>query len=161
MDYDALLKRIEDLKLKHNLTDFHFDTECIYDLGDLSTLLKSVISSTISDAGIAITEEYSNDGKRFVATLSNQLNSFQVFADTDTDWLPDDFFEKLESIPVIFESDLKYYSINPAIGLTGQDAWYFCGTEKNLKEARKEGIPLIFPGEDITETDEFREYNNL
>jgi hypothetical protein len=83
-----------------------------------------------------------------------------IHADTDLDWLPDTFFEELESIPEIFKTGLKYYSINPAIGLTGQDSWYFCGTEINLKEARKEGIPLVFPGDDITETQEFKTFNS-
>jgi len=161
MNYDALLKKIADLKSKHDLVDFNFDIECIYDIGDLSTLLKNIVNSTLPDSGIIITEDYSKDRKRFVATLSNHSNSLQIFADTDTDWLPDDFFEKLQSIPIIFNPDHRYYCINPAIGLTGQDAWYFCGTEKNLKQARQEGIPLVFPGENITETKEFKEFNDI
>lgn len=41
--------------------------------------------------------------------------------------------------------------INPR--LLGQDAWYFCGTEDNLNAAKKEGLPLVYSGEDIMEMD--------
>ena len=160
MDYDQVHQKIIRLKEKYKLVDFHFDTEAIYQLGDLSGLLKTIIDQTIPNHDIEISERYSTDGERYIATLSNKNAIIEIFADTDSDWLPDTFTEEMESIPDVFESKLKYYSINPAIGLTGQDAWYFCGTEDDLKDARKEGIPLIFPGEDVTETQEFKDFNS-
>ncbi len=147
---------IPELVIKYNLIDFGFDTEYIYDKGDLSNLLKYIIDKTLPENEISIIEDISADGKRYIATLTEGDQTLQVFADTDTDWLPDDFFEQLEQLPLVFKTGKLYYSINPAIGLTGQDAWYFCGTEDDLKKARKSGIPLIYPGEDITETEEFK-----
>ncbi len=158
MNIDHLPALIKDLTIKHNLVDFKFDTECIYSLGDLTQLIKYIIDKTIPEVGIKIDEEISPDENRFVATLSSLENSVQIFADTDTDWLPDDFFQILEKIPTIFNTNKKFYSINPAIGLTGQDAWYFCGSDDSLKKARQEGLPLIFPGENIVETEEFKKY---
>jgi len=148
---------IPELAKQYQLTEFKFDTECIYDKGDLSYLISHIIDATLPGINISIVEEVSVDGSQYVATLSNGALNMQIFADTDADWLPDTFFIQLESIPVFFKSGKFYYSIIPAIGLTGQDAWYFCGTETNLKAARKNGIPLIFPGEDITETQEFKD----
>jgi hypothetical protein len=150
---------IPELTKKYHLVEFKFDTECIYDKGDLSYLLRHIIEATLPELGIKIIEEISIDGARYVATLSNGELSIQIFADTNSDWLPDDFFQQLASIPILFGSNKLYCSLNPLIstGLVGQDAWYFCGTEKNLKAAREDGIPIIFPGEDITETQEFKD----
>jgi hypothetical protein len=158
MNIDHLPAIIKDLKAKYDLIDFDFDTECIYGLGDLTQLIKYITDKTIPELDIKITEEISSDGDRYIATLSSHDTSVQIFADTDTDWLSNDFFQILETIPDIFKTDKKYYSINPAIGLTGQDAWYFCGSDIILKKARQQGLPLIFPGENITETDEFKKY---
>jgi hypothetical protein len=158
MELEQLNKTIGLLKEKYRLIDFNFDTECIYVEGDLSQLVKSIVKKTFADKNIKVTEKISVDGKRFVATLSNADETLDIFADANDDFLPDDFFETLESIPVVFKTDKKYFSINPLIGITGQDAWYFCGTEQDLKKARKEGLPLIFPGEDAMQTEEFKKY---
>jgi hypothetical protein len=159
MDYDLLCQKITELKSKYNLTDFTFDAECIYDKGDLSHLIQSIINTTLSGYGIIITEELSEDGQQYIVTLSTRARQMRIVADTFSDWLPDTFFMEMESIPLFFETGLCYYSINPAIGLTGQEAWYFCGTETDLKAARREGLPLIYPGENPTETAEFKNWN--
>ncbi len=161
VDYDKLHQTIQELKVKHNLTDFGFDTEYIYNLGDLSALLKIIVDRTIREKNISIIEKISADGKFFIATLSNQDSTIQIYTETDSDWLSDDFMDKLYEIPKVFKSDKRFQMINPAIGLTGQDAWYFCGTEENLKKARQEGLPLVTPGEDPTETEEFRKYSGI
>lgn len=69
--------------------------------------------------------------------------------------------DKLYEIPKVFKSEKRYQMINPAIGLTGQDAWFFCGKESELKNARQGGLPIISPGEDPTETEEFRKYGGI
>lgn len=149
------------MKKQYQLIDFNFDTECIYGLGDLSYLLKNIIENTIPEFGIRISEVYNESENKFIATLANKFHEMKIITDAHTDWLPDYFFVDLENIPVVFETDKRYYCINPAIGLTGQDAWYFCGSEANLKEARARGIPLVFPGENITETKEYKELYGL
>lgn len=161
MDYDKLHQTIEELKVKHNLIDFRFDTEYIYNLGDLTTLLKIIIDKTIPEKKISITEKISGDGKFYIATLSNQDSTIQIYTETDSDWLSDDFMDKLYEIPKVFKSEKRYQMINPAIGLTGQDAWFFCGKESELKNARQGGLPIISPGEDPTETEEFRKYGGI
>jgi hypothetical protein len=150
---------IPELAKKYHLVEFKFDTECIHDKGDLSYLLRHIIDVTIPELGISIIEEMSVDRTRYVATLSNRELSMQVFADTASDWLPDDFFMQLELIPVFFKSSKIYCSINPVVStvVVGQDAWYFCGTEDDLRAARENGMPIVFPGEDITETKEFKD----
>jgi len=158
MDYDKVHQTILLLKEKYQLIDFNFDTEAIYQLGDLSTLLKKIIEKTPPDCKIEVSESYSLDGKQYVATLLSQGIKAEIFADVDSDWLQIPFLKKWHLFR-IFKTGLKYYSINPAIGLTGQDALYFCGTDDNLRNARMEGIPLVFPGEDATETQEFKAFN--
>ncbi len=158
MSYDDLSQQIAAIKLKYQLVDFGFDTECIYDKGDLSSILSDIIGGTLPELNIKIAEEISVDGQQYIATLSNEGTSMQLYADTFTDWLPDTFFDLLESIPVVFGSEKRYYSINPAIGLTGQETWYFCGTEENLKQARAAGLPLVYPGEDMMGTEEFKRF---
>lgn len=157
MNYERLQQTIASLKIKYQLTDFQFDTECIYNLGDLSTLLRNVVTTTLSEKPITVTEKLSEDGQQYIATLTYKTINLEVMADAFSDWLPDTFFIQLESIPHTFQTDKHYYSINPALGLTGQDAWYFCGSEQQLRQARVEGLPLVFPGEDPTDTDEFRQ----
>jgi hypothetical protein len=159
MDFDRLHTNISELKIKYSLTDFRFDTECIYDLGDLSFLINSILKTTLPEFAIEVSERYSSDKTRYEAILTNAGHSMKIYGDVGIDWLPDDFFLLLESIPEVFKTNKKYYSINPAIGLTGQDAWYFCGTGEQLKAARADGIPLIFPGENMLETKEFKEFN--
>lgn len=156
MNYDHLNQLIPVLKQQYHLVDFNADAECIYDKGDLSNLLSGIIDATIPELHIRISEEISDDGKQYIATLTNPQTSLQIFADTFTDWLPDTFFDELESIPAVFGSDKRYFMINPAIGLTGQDCWYFCGTEENLRKARAAGLPLIYPGENYADTEEFK-----
>lgn len=161
IDSIALREKIHGLKTKYKLVDFSFDTERTYKPGDLSVLTKSILDKTLPEKKIQVTEELSKNGKFYIATLVNKDITFQMQTRTHSDSLSDEFMIMLFDIPVVFNSDKRYYMINPAIGLTSQEAWYFCGTEHDLKEARKEGIPLIFPGEDPEETPEFELYSQL
>lgn len=161
IDYDRLLKQINTIKIKQHLTDFNFDTEYIVGRGDLSYLLDKIVQSTLPELKLKVTEQVSADGEKYIATVSNSRTSMEIYADTNSDWLPDAFFQSLERLPTYFGSNKIYLAINPAIGLTGQDVWYFCGTEQSLKQARKEGLPLIFPGEDIFQTAEYKKYGML
>jgi hypothetical protein len=159
MSLDELAKDIPRIVAKYQLIDIDFDTECIYELGDLSSLLTRIVDLILSEEGIQIEEEISADGKHFIATLSNQKSSIVFTTNADSDWLSDEFFSSLEELSNAFGSDKKLYSINPAIGLTGQEAWYFYGTEEQLRSARKEGLPLVFPEEDFLETEEYQKYS--
>ncbi len=158
MIIDKLPERIQLLKSKYNLQDFRFDIECINNLGDLSKLLTFIVNLTLPEKDIKVTEKISTDGGQYEAVLSNQDSSLQIFAETSTDWLPDDFFHTLETIPIVFKSTKRFLSVNPIVIATihGQDAWYFSGEEEVLIQARQEGLPLIFRGEDNSETEEFK-----
>jgi hypothetical protein len=158
MDYDYLNAEINRIQQKYGLVDFNIDSECIYQLGDLSQVLQEVVFHTLPEKGIQIVERLSDDKQTYFATLSNAEAQLVLRADTHSDYLPDEFWEELESIPAAFGSSKRFYSINPAIGLTGQDAWYFCGTQEQLRAARQEGLPLIFPGEDYRDTTEYQQY---
>lgn len=160
MTLDQLAQQIPLIQAQHGLLDVNFDTECIYYLGDLSSLLQRIADECLPELSIHIQEALSADETQFVATLTSDEASVVFTAPTDDDWLPDGFFELLETLPAAFGSDKKLYCINPAIGLTGQEAWFFCGTEAQLHAARQAGLPLVFPGEDFLETSEYRKYND-
>lgn len=158
MTIDELAKDIPRIKRKHELRDVGFDTECIYDLGDLSALLRMIMAEIYPEKVFQLHEELSPDKQYFVATLSTPDTAVVFRTHANDDWLADQFFEELENLPAALGTDEKLYSINPAVSLTGQEAWYFCGTETQLIAARKDGLPLVFPGEDIMETEEFKKY---
>jgi hypothetical protein len=160
MTLAELAQNIPRLQADYSLLDVNFDTECLYDLGDLSALLRRIVDECLPELPLRIQEKLSADKTEFVATVATDKASVVFTAPVDDDWLPDQFFEQLESLPAAFGSDKKFYSINPAIGLTGQEAWYFCGTETQLVAARQAGLPLVFPGEDFMETAEYEQYSD-
>lgn len=153
------MQLIKELKAKYNLVDFTFDTECIDNLGDLSDLLKGVLEKSFPEKQFTISEEVSIDKKHYISTIKYGNLAIQIQTDTHSDWLSDEALVAIENLPRSLKIDKMYYSINPAIGLTGQEAWFFAGTDEDLKRARKDGLPLIFPGENIFETEEFKKYN--
>jgi hypothetical protein len=157
MDYDYLYQEIERIQQKYALLDFNIDAECIYKLGDLSEVLNQVLTSTLPEKAIQLVERLADDEQTYIATLSTPEAELLITADTHSDWLPEYFWNALEEIPIVFNSPKRFYSINPAIGLTGQDAWYFCGTEGQLQAARREGLPLLFPGENYLDTKAYRQ----
>jgi hypothetical protein len=65
MSLDELAKDIPRIVAKYQLIDIDFDTECIYELGDLSSLLTRIVDLILSEEGIQIEEEISADGKHF------------------------------------------------------------------------------------------------
>lgn len=117
------------------------------------------MDTTFPGNSFDITEEISLDNQYYIATIKIANNTFQIKTDTGSDWLSDECLYSIENIPITLQTDKIFCFINPAIGLTGQEAWMFCGTEDNLKLARKEGLPIFFAGENIFETEEFRKYN--
>ncbi|WP_324680186.1 hypothetical protein [Hymenobacter sp. GOD-10R] len=147
---------LQRLQAKYNLVDVSFDTECLYAVGDLSALLTSIIAQTLPEKHIHVAEHLSSDQRQYIVTLTTKDTTVVFTAATDSDWLPDHFFTALENLPAAFGSEKRLYSINPAMGLTGQEAWYFCGTEAHLKAARAEGLPLVFPQEGIIDTPEYK-----
>lgn len=160
VDTTALMHKIKDLKRKYHLIDFAIDTKRIYGAGDVSTLTRTIVDKTLPEKEITVSEALSRDGKFYIATLVNDDITFQMHTHTDKDRISSELMTILYDIPVVFNSDKRYYMVNPAIGLTGKDAWYFCGTEKDLREAREEGLPLIFPDENPTETPEYKLYSD-
>ncbi|MEP7217767.1 MAG: hypothetical protein ABI876_02560 [Bacteroidota bacterium] len=159
MNIDKLTTLTNALVLKYELIGINIDTECIYDLGDLSGMLREITSITMADKNIDVTERISEDGTQYVATLSNGAATIEMFADTDTDWLPDSFFDLFESIPVVFGSTGRFIMLNPAID-PSQCIYYFFGTEETLRLAREEGLPVVFPGENPEETEAYRNFRD-
>ncbi|QNF34690.1 hypothetical protein HUW51_18880 [Adhaeribacter swui] len=155
-DYSQLYDKIEKLKQKYHLVDVRFDTEYIYNPGDLSNLLSHIVNTTIPEKRIKVNEQLSKNGKFYVATVTNSDTTIQISTPINSDWLSDDVMDKVFKIPEIFKSNKKFYLINPVI--TGQDAWFFCGLEEDLKAAKKEGLPIYFSGEDPTTTPEFTKF---
>lgn len=139
-------KDVKTRKRVYSLTDYGFDSECIYQLGDLSDLLSSSLKELLPDINVRIDERIENG--RYTATIfSNETSILDIYADTDIDWLPDDFWGLFDSIPKKLEIDKMFCPINPR--LTGQGVWYICGREKDLRQAKKEGLPIVLDGEDI------------
>ncbi len=149
MNYKQIHTIISSLALTYQLADYCFDNECIYNPGDLAALLTEILSATLPETGIAVTEQISGDGTQYIATLSDGRNTMQIATDVHTDWLADTFHGDLATVPVFFDVGKRYYHIHPYAGLTGQESWYFCGTEEHLRQARMEGLPLQLPEEDM------------
>ncbi len=149
---ESLSERAKRLSSKYSLTQTGFDCECIYSKGDLTKVVSSILKDLLPDQQFQITETVSLDEKQYVAKVKHKNGQeIEMFADTFADFLPDSFSYLLESIPQKIGCDKRFYMINPR--LMGQDAWYFCGTEANLKAAKKDGLPLIYSGEDFMEID--------
>lgn len=149
---ESLSDRAKRLSSKYNLTQTGFDCECIYSIGDLTKVISSILKDLLPDQQFEITETISTDGKQYVAKVKHKNGQeIEMFADTHADFLPDGFSYLLESIPQKIDSDKRFCMMNPR--LLGQDVWYFCGTEANLKAAKEEGLPVIFSGEDFMEMD--------
>ena len=145
-----LSKEIQRLKEKYNLTDFGFDAECIYQLGDLSELLKNSLKRLLPDIELGIEEQLKNG--RYVATIIHNGDFIvEIYANNDSDWLPDDFWELFDSIPNRLGLRRFFCSINPQ--LTGQTIWYLCGTNEQINSAKRDGLPIVLPGENIFEMD--------
>jgi hypothetical protein len=158
MDYDYLHQEIERIQQKYGLLDFNIDAECIYKFGDLSEDLGKVLTTALPEKAIQLVERLADDEQTYIATLSTPKAELIITADTHSDWLPEYFWQALEEIPIVFNSSKRFYSINPAIGLMGLDAWCFCGTEDQLQAARREGLPLLLPGENYLDTTAYRQY---
>ncbi len=149
---ESLTDKAKRLASKYNLTQTGFDTECIYSKGDLTKVLSTILKDLLPEEQFQITETISADGKQYVAAVKhNNEQIIEIVADTHADFLPDTFSYLLESIPKKMGSDKRFFMVNPR--LLGQDVLYFCGTETNLKAAKKEGLPLIYSGEDFMEMD--------
>ncbi len=147
---EDLSKEVQRLKEKYNLTDCGFDIECIYQLGDLSELLNSSLKKLLPDIELEIEEQLKND--RYVATIvHNGKFITEIYADKDTDWLPEDFWELFDSIPKKLGLRRMFCSINSQ--LTGQAVWYLCGTDEQIDQAKKDGLPIVLYGENIFEMD--------
>jgi len=145
-----LPKEIQRLKEKYSLTDCGFDAECIYQLGDLSELLKTSLNKLLPDIELSILEQLKNG--RYAATIvHNGVFIIEIYADKDADWLPDDFWEIFDSIPNRLGLQRLFCSINPR--LTGQATWYLCGTKEQVENAKKEELPIVLHGENIFEMD--------
>jgi hypothetical protein len=149
---ESLSDRAKRLASKYNLTQSGFDCECIYSKGDLTKVISSILKDLLPEEQFEITETISQDRKQYVAKVKhNGGQEIEMFAGIHADFLPEGFSYLLESIPSKIGSDKRFFMINPR--LLGQDAWYFCGTEADLNAAKKEGLPLIYSGEDFMEMD--------
>lgn len=138
---DNWRNNVEAWKQQFSLTDCSFDTECIVNKGDLSDILHHILQELLPGETFEITEER-DDEDRFKADVyyKNEL-LITLWADTDSDYLPEEFFEDLEEIPVLMKSGKRFYAISSEY--LGQDAWYFCGTKTNLDAAVAAGLPLV------------------
>lgn len=114
MTLAELAHHIPQIQAEYALLDVSFDTEYLYDLGDLSALLGRIVHECLPELPLRIQEELSADKTEYVATLTTDKASVVFTAPIDDDWLPDQFFEQLESLPAAFGSDKKLYSLNPA-----------------------------------------------
>ena len=148
----TLSGKVSELSTKYHLTECSIDVECIYQMGDLSEVLKESLSALLPDTNIEISEALSEDNDRYVATLSHEGRKIiDIFADTHADFLPDSFSMSFESIPALLGTTRLFCLINPTI--TGQLMWYICGLPQDLESAKSDGLPIILPGEDFMAQD--------
>lgn len=132
---------VDEWKNRFALTDCSFDSECIYNKGDLREVIQNILHELLPEETFEIREERDDDD-RFTADVfyKNEL-LITLWADTDSDYLPEEFFEYLEEIPVLMNNGKRFYAISSEH--LGQDAWYFCGTKTNLDAAMEAGLPLV------------------
>ena len=142
-------QQIEELRQKYGLKDLCFDTECIYEQGDLTALLVRCLPVILPGCNATVTEAVSADGARYIATVTNGAISAHVPASTYGDFLPDEFFGAFEQLPVVFGTGNMLVSVHPLLVFTGQDIWYFYGAESDLRQAKQEGLPILFDGDEI------------
>ena len=124
MDFNKLHDKIEKLKVKHHLVDVKFDTEYIYNPGDLSDLLKRILETTLPEKRVTVNETLSSNGNFYIATLTNQDTTIQVSTPADSDWLSEDFMDKVYNLLELLNSNKRFALINQVI--TVQDVWLFC-----------------------------------
>jgi|GEM_PF-3036973 len=149
---ETLSQRAKRLSEKYHLLQGGFDSECINRKGDLMRVISQTLSELLPEEDFTISETVSKDGKQYVAYVKHSSGtSILLYADTYADYLPEGFGTLLESIPVKIGSQKRFYMMNPR--LMGQEVWYFSGDEKDIMQARKEGLPLIASGEDFMEMD--------
>lgn len=149
---ESLEERANRLSKKYQLTQSDFDAECINGKGDLTKVVQSTLADLLPDEHFVITESVTSDSQRYMATVSYQGKKLvDVYADTYADFLPEDFWQRFEAIPVAMNSSKRFYFINPI--LLGQVFWCICGTEDNVKAAKADGLPVVLPGEDFMEAD--------
>lgn len=145
---ETLSQRVKRLSEKYHLLQGGFDSECIYQKGDLTKVISQILSELLPEEKFTISETISTDGKQYVAEVKHRSGAtIHLFADTYADYLPDTFTMLLESIPMKIGSKKRFYTMNPR--LMGQEVWYFSGEETEIKHAKKEGLPLTTFDEDI------------
>ncbi len=137
---------IERLAKKHKLQTHYFDTECLYEEGDLSAAIIEFLTKLLPNEKFRIAESLSNNGSRYVAQIFHTEKKVgEVVADVGADYLPENFFAVLEAMPTAIGSENKIYMANPR--LFGQEACYVSGKEEDLMSARGDGLPLVLPTE--------------
>jgi len=149
---ETLSQRAERLSERYHLFQGGFDSECINRKGDLTKVISQILSELLPEEKFTISETVSNDGRQYVADVTHSSGTtIKLFADTFADYLPEGFSVLLESIPMRIGSQKRFYMMNPR--LMGQEVWYFSGDQKQIEQARKEGLPLIASEEDFMEMD--------
>ena len=155
-EFIMLTKKIPILKNKYHLKEIHFLTDNIYKASDFKNLLQQITDTILSEKKITVSVSMSADSLYYLATLSNNDTTVVFSANAKSPVLPDNFFPALEKLPQAFSATTRLYNVNPVIGITGQDAWYFCGEESVLLQAKKEGMPLVGPNENPFESSDFK-----
>lgn len=91
MTLAELAQNIPRIQAEYSLQDVNFDTECLYDLGDLSALLRRIVDECLPELPLRIQEKFSADKTEFIATVATDKASVVFTAPVDDDWLPGQF----------------------------------------------------------------------
>jgi hypothetical protein len=145
---EALDARIARLGKKYDLRIHCFDAECLYNEGDLAATVLEFLTELLPDEKFSVVELLSPNRQQVIARVSYQGEVIEeVVSNVGGDYLPESFYEALDSIPARAGSKREIWVVNPR--LYGQDGCFLSGTAQNLLAARQEGLPLLMPTESI------------
>ncbi|GAA4368384.1 hypothetical protein GCM10023185_41110 [Hymenobacter saemangeumensis] len=145
---EPLDARIARLSKKYDLRIHYFDAECLYDEGDLAATLLEFLTELLPDEKFSVIESMSPNRQQVIARVSYQGEVIEeVISNVGGDYLPESFYQALDSIPVRAGSKREIWAVNPR--LYGQDGCFLSGTAQNLLAARQEGLPLLLPTESV------------
>jgi hypothetical protein len=147
---ETLDARIQRLGKKYDLHAHYFDAECLYEPGDLAATTDEFLAELLPTDRFEVKETLSDNGKQYIATVYHAGKVVGIItADVGGDYLPDQFYSVVEAIPERMNHSRRIYMINPL--LFGQDGCFVSGTEKNLLQARHDGLPVVLPEDGMEE----------
>ena len=148
---EVLPTRMEELSNKYKLRSYYFDAECLYAGGDLARITQECLNELLPEEDFLVKEASVGTNGAAVATIYYKGREAGTISSEGGDYLPDDFYQEVEELPERIGSGSRIYMLNPR--LFGQDGCYVASSRENMLAAKREGLPLVLPGQNFLEED--------